>query len=174
MDNHNSPVSRHKRILAALAATLTFSLPAFALEVGDQTPEFELPGNGGVPVKLAKQPGKIIYLDFWASWCGPCRQSFPWMNALQEKYKSQDFQVIGVNLDTQSGEAEKFLAKVPARFTVAYDTKGVQPRAFGVKGMPTSFVIGRDGRILYQHMGFNDEGRDKLEKVIQAAVEGKK
>jgi peroxiredoxin len=82
--------------------------------------------------------------------------------------------VIGINLDAQAADAEKFLAKIPAKFTVLLDPKGGSAKAFGVKGMPTSYLIGRDGKVIYQHMGFNDEGRVKLEQAIQAAVEGKK
>jgi cytochrome c biogenesis protein CcmG, thiol:disulfide interchange protein DsbE len=163
---------RFLQLLGLLACL--FVLPsAFAMEPGEAMPGLELPGAGQT-VKLGKQPGKVIYLDFWASWCSPCRQSFPWMNALQEKYKAQDLEVIAVNLDAQAGDAEKFLAKVPARFTIAYDPKGTSAKAYGVKGMPTSLLIGRDGKVIYQHMGFNEEGRDKLEKMIQAAVEAKK
>lgn len=165
--------SRFLRYAGVVLCAAFVNVSAFALEAGDSIPEFELPGNGA-SVKLAKQPGKVIYLDFWASWCGPCRQSFPWMNGLVDKYKAQDFQVIAVNLDGQTADADKFLAKLPARFTVAYDPKGTQAKAFGVKGMPTSLLIGRDGKVIYQHMGFNEEGRDKLEKMIQAAVEAKK
>jgi cytochrome c biogenesis protein CcmG, thiol:disulfide interchange protein DsbE len=160
-------------VCGAVLAMLS-SLPAAALEVGEQAPELELATQGGGSFKLPKQPGKIVYVDFWASWCGPCRQSFPWMNAMQEKYKSQDFQVIGINLDAQAADAEKFLAKIPAKFTVLLDPKAASAKSFGVKGMPTSYLIGRDGKVIYQHMGFNDEGRVKLEQAIQAAVEGKK
>jgi len=169
---HKLPTALSSTVAALLLAA-AFSFPAQALEVGDQVPELELPGNGQA-VKLPKQPGKVIYLDFWASWCGPCRQSFPWMNSMQEKYKSQDFQVIGVNLDGQAADAEKFLAKVPAKFTIAYDAKGNSARQYGVKGMPTSLLIGKDGKVLYVHMGFNNDGREKLEQAIQLAVEGRK
>lgn len=172
MNDQSSTVGGFLSVLAACLFASSSSY-ALALEVGEQVPELELPGNAR-SVKLSRQPGMVVYLDFWASWCGPCRQSFPWMNALQEKYKSQDFEVIGVNLDTQASDAEKFLAKLPAKFTIAYDPKGTSARAFGVKGMPTSLLIGRDGKVVYQHMGFNDEGREKLEKMIQAAVETKK
>jgi len=93
---------------------------------------------------------------------------------MQEKYKGSDFQVLGINLDVQSDEAQKFLAKVPAKFTIAYDAKGMSPRLYGVKGMPTSFLIGKDGKVIYQHIGFNNESREKLEQAIQAAIEGRK
>lgn len=160
------------RLLPALLAIAVFAPAASALEAGETIPSLELPGINQT-VRLGKPSGKIVYLDFWASWCAPCRQSFPWMNAMQEKYKAQGFEVIGVNLDAQTADAEKFLDKLPARFTVAYDPKGASAKAYGVKGMPTSLLIGRDGKVIHQHIGFNDEGRDKLEKMIQAAVEGK-
>lgn len=164
-----------KHLLTAITSALLFTVaPCNALEAGDLTPEIELPGAGATPVRIARQPGKIIYLDFWASWCGPCRQSFPWMNAMQEKYKTQGFQVIGINLDAQGEDAEKFLAKTPAKFTVAYDPKGNSARLFGVKGMPTSLLIGKDGKVISQHIGFNDDSREKMEQAIQAALGGQK
>ncbi len=96
------------------------------------------------------------------------------MNSIQEKYRDQGLQVIGINLDNQFEDAEKFLAKVPAKFTIAFDPKGVSAKSYGVKGMPTSFLIGRDGKVIMQHMGFNDAAREQLEQAIQRAVEVKK
>lgn len=152
-----------------LAAGLAAS-QARALEAGTPAPDLELPGQVQT-VKLSEYLGKVVYLDFWASWCGPCRQSFPWMNTMQEKYQGRDFQVIGVNLDARHADAEKFLSQVPAKFMVAFDSKADTARLFGVKGMPTSLLIGRDGKVIYQHAGFNGESRDKLEQMIQVAVE---
>lgn len=163
----------HRLLLISIALLLT-SAPAGALEAGTNLPEIELPGPGGVPVRISRQPGKVLYVDFWASWCGPCRQSFPWMNAMHEKYQAHGFQVIGINVDAQGEDAEKFLAKVPAKFTVAYDPKGNSARLFGVKGMPTSLLIGKDGKIISQHIGFNDDSREKMEQAIQAALAGQK
>ena len=92
------------RPIASLAVALLLFCagfgPASALEVGDQVPTFELPGRGH-SVRLLQKPGKVVYVDFWASWCGTCRQSFPWMNAIQHQYKDRDFQVIGINLDAE-------------------------------------------------------------------------
>jgi len=159
---------------AITSALLSAATPSCALEAGDQTPEIDLPGTGGTPVRIARQPGKVLYLDFWASWCGPCRQSFPWMNAMQEKYKAQGLQVIGINVDAQGEDAEKFLAKMQTKFTIAYDPKGNTARLFGVKGMPTSLLIDKDGKVISQHIGFNDDSRDKMELAIQAALGGRK
>ncbi|MBL4942508.1 MAG: TlpA family protein disulfide reductase [Colwellia sp.] len=103
---------------------------------------------------LAQHKGKVVYLDFWASWCGPCRKSFPWMNKIQAEYKSQGFSVISINLDANRALAEKFLVETPAVFPVIYDPKGKLAKHFKIKGMPSSMLIGRDGEIKFRHAGF--------------------
>lgn len=170
---HN-PVKRKLTILALVALVgLYTSTPAIALDVGSQAPEFELSGTEG-SVKLSNIQGKVIYLDFWASWCGPCRESFPWMNSMQAKYNQKGLRVIAINLDANNGDAQKFLSQHAAQFTVLFDSKGATPRQYGVKGMPTSFLIGKDGKVLVQHMGFKNSDQVDLEHKIQAALEGQK
>lgn len=163
---------RHRHLLAIFLGVL-FSSQASALDKGNPAPAFDLSGIGGT-VKLEKYQGKLIYLDFWASWCGPCRQSFPWMNELQEKYGAQGLQIIGVNLDAKTEDAKKFLAETPARFTVAFDPAGATPHNYGVKGMPSSFLIGPDGKILFEHMGFKEADRADLESKIKSSLGGNK
>lgn len=103
---------------------------------------------------LKDQLGNVVYLDFWASWCGPCRKSFPWMNILKDKYSGQGFTVISINLDADKRLAEKFLQETPANFRVIYDPKGKIARHFKIQGMPSSMLIGRDGKIKQSHTGF--------------------
>lgn len=103
---------------------------------------------------LAEHAGEVIYLDFWASWCGPCRKSFPWLNKIEAKYKQQGFSVISVNLDANKALATKFLSEMPATFTVVYDPKGKIAKHFKIQGMPSSMLIGRDGKIKSRHTGF--------------------
>lgn len=152
-----------------LAAALCLSQPAAALEQGSLAPQFELAGASRT-IKLGDYPGKIVYLDFWASWCGPCRQSFPWMNELQAKYGPQGLQIIGVNLDANKEDGLRFLAATPAQFTVAFDASGRSARQYGVKGMPSSVLIGRDGKVAHMHMGFNEASRATLEQAIVVAL----
>ena len=156
-----------------LAFALGMGGVAYAEGVNAQASDFDLPGKQG-NVKLSDRKGKLVYLDFWASWCGPCKQSFPWMNAMQEKYQSQGLEVIAINLDENNDDAQKFLAGTPAKFTVAFDSKGQTPTQYGVKGMPTSYLISRDGKIILQHMGFNAADRDKLELKIRESLEARK
>jgi cytochrome c biogenesis protein CcmG/thiol:disulfide interchange protein DsbE len=103
---------------------------------------------------LSTYKGKVVYLDFWASWCTPCRQSFPWMNRLQELDGSRGLVVVAVNVDHDKELADKFLQRFSPQFKVVYDPKGEIARQYGFKDMPTSFVIGRDGQVRYTHAGF--------------------
>ena len=156
----------------AAAAALCFALaavPAFALDVGQAAPDIELPGASLAP-RLAALRGKVVYVDFWASWCGPCRQSFPWLNDMQQKYGAQGLQVVGVNVDAKRADAEQFLSEVPARFALAFDPKGDAPRRVGVKAMPTAILIAADGKVVKVHQGFRENDRAELEALLVATL----
>ncbi|MFZ6812923.1 TlpA family protein disulfide reductase [Undibacterium sp. Rencai35W] len=159
------------RILFAvflLCAHLTLN----AAEVGKTAPEAVLQGVS-TSYRLSDFKGKLVYLDFWASWCGPCKKSFPWMNVMQSKYGSQGFKIIAVNVDTDNEDWKNFLAAVPANFDIALDPKGAVAKLFDIKGMPTSVLVSRDGKVIAQHAGFNDETRNRIEKEIQLQLEVK-
>ncbi|MYM71493.1 redoxin family protein [Duganella sp. FT134W] len=156
-----------------MLATLLTASSAQALDKGAPAPQFDLPGLDGA-VKLAKLQGKVVYVDFWASWCGPCRQSFPWMNEMQAKYGGKGLQIVGVNVDAKSDDARQFLTATPARFAIAFDPQGATPRSYGIKGMPSSVLIGPDGKVLLEHSGFREADRAELENKIQSALGGGK
>lgn len=137
-------------------------------------PPFSLLAVDGKPVSLAGLRGRYVYVDFWASWCGPCKQSFPWMNQLQAKLGGPRFQVLAINVDEKQSDAARFLAEVPPSFTVVFDGKGVTPAAYGVQGMPTSFLIDPDGKVVFVHQSFKDGERGALEQKIGALVGGAK
>lgn len=149
-----------------------FGRPTQAIENAQAAPEFSLPGSAGT-IRLSGFKGQIVYLDFWASWCAPCKKSFPWMNSMQSKFGSQGLKIIAINLDANPDDAERFLALVPANFSIAFDPKGLVARHYEVKGMPSSMLINRDGKIVFQHAGFNDATRARLEQEIQSLVERK-
>jgi thiol-disulfide isomerase/thioredoxin len=153
----------------AWALCFLLALPASAVEVGQASPEFDLPGRLAA-VKLSDYKGKTVYLDFWASWCGPCKQSFPWMNEMQSRYGAQGLRVVGINVDQKTDDAKAFLKDTPAVFDVAFDSAGKTPRLFAIKGMPTSVLIGPDGKVLSVHSGFKDEQRAALERQIKLAL----
>jgi len=126
---------------------------------------------------LLAHKGKVVYVDFWASWCVPCRKSFPWMNTIQEKYKAQGFNVISINLDANKTLADKFLINMPAMFPVIYDPKGKIAKHFKIQGMPSSMLIGRDGTIKSRHTGFFikkiPEYQQEIEEFLAEKFNGK-
>lgn len=163
---------RGRRDCVAALMLLPLSLasrPARAVGVGHRAPDFELPGAGSV-VALNRLRGKVVYIDFWASWCGPCKQSFPWLNTMHARYRGQGLEIVGINVDTRRTDAERFLADVPARFTLAFDARGDTPGRYAAKGMPTSFLIDRDGTVVATHVGFRVEDQGRMEGEIRRAL----
>jgi len=143
--------------------------PAWAARTGDAAPPFTLPGLDA-PVTLALLKGRVVLLDFWASWCGPCKQSFPWLAELQQRHGAAGLRVVAVNVDRQREKADAFLAQVPARFAVAFDPAGEVARRYEIQGMPSSVLLGSDGRVLLHHTGFKDDDRAPLEAAVVAAL----
>jgi cytochrome c biogenesis protein CcmG, thiol:disulfide interchange protein DsbE len=141
---------------------LLFSTSAFA----QKAPTFELPGDKK-NINLAKLKGKVVYLDFWASWCDPCRKSFPWMNDIHSRYDPKDFTIVAVNLDTSRKDAAKFLDKVPADFDVAYDPEGSVATKYNLKAMPSSYLIDKKGQLVYIHKGYREGDTNEIEEKIR-------
>lgn len=162
-------VSCSKALALILSALALSAGSVSAQEVGSRAPAFDLVGTPK-PVRLADMKGQVVYVDFWASWCAPCKQSFPWMNEMQAKYGARGFNVVGINVDQKREDADKFLAGTPAKFAVAYDTTGKVAELYQPKGMPTSFLIGADGKVRAVHVGFKDSQREELEREIQSAL----
>ena len=132
-------------------------------------PAFTLPGLQG-EVTLGSLRGKAVLVDFWASWCGPCRQSFPWMNGLQKRYGDKGLAIVAVNLDKDRELASQFLAEVPAAFTVAFDPSGKTAESYRVKAMPTTFLVSPDGKLLLTHTGFDAKHASEFEAQIAEAL----
>lgn len=129
----------------------------------------DLPPNNRLD--LSEFRGKVVILDFWASWCVPCRRSFPWLNAMNAKYSGDGLVIIGVNLDQEPQEAADFLEEFPARFQIRYDPDGILAKQFDVRAMPSSYVLGRDGQTRAQHLGFKVRRQDEYEAAIVAALQ---
>ena len=128
--------------------------------VADKATEFE----------LEKYEGQVVVLDFWASWCLPCRRSFPWLNAMHAKYSSQGLVIIGVNVDNDPAAAAAFLKEYPADFQIHYDTDASLARQYDIRGMPSSVVIGKDGDIAETHVGFKVKRQNEYEAALVAAL----
>jgi len=119
---------------------------------------------------LEEYEGQVVVLDFWASWCVPCRRSFPWLNAMHAKYSSQGLVIVGVNLDNDPAAAAAFLKEYPADFQIHYDTDATLARQYNIQGMPSSVVIGRDGEIDETHIGFKVKRQNEYEAALVAAL----
>lgn len=160
-----------KRTLVPWCALLMAAClqPGLAAEVGQPAPAIALQGTAG-EVSLSAMKGQVVFVDFWASWCVPCRQSFPWLNQMQAKYSARGLRVLGVNVDAKRADADTFLSQVPAKFNIVFDSAGDTPKRYAVRGMPTSVLVGADGLVLQQHAGFRDDDKAALEAAIVAAL----
>ena len=151
-----------------LAALLLACAPAFALEAGAPVPSLTAVRLGHAqPLPLQAYRGQVLYVDFWASWCVPCRLSMPALDALYRKHSSRGFAVIGVNKDNTLADAQRFLARVPVSFPLAEDGKDALARAFEVKAMPSGYLIDRRGTIRRVHRGFTAETAAALEREVE-------
>lgn len=120
---------------------------------------------------LTQYKNKVIYLDFWASWCGPCRKSFPWLNEMHAKYQDKGLVIIAVNLDRDIKSANRFLEAFPADFLLYSDPKGVQATNYKIVGMPSSYLFSGTGELQTQHVGFKKSAQDSYEASIVKLLE---
>ena len=122
------------------------------------------------PEGLGPIEGEVVWVDFWASWCVPCRRSFPWLNSMQAKHGPDGLQIIAVNLDKERALADRFLEEVPAQFALRFDPSAALAKEFGVQAMPSSFLIDADGNVLARHSGFSTADAADYERTIEAAL----
>lgn len=149
-----------------LAAVLLY--PPHGIAEGEQT--LAHVDTTATTQDLRDHQGQVVLLDFWASWCGPCRRSFPWMNDMQAKYGESGLTVIAVNLDQERAAADKFLERYPAQFTIWYDPEADLAKTYTVEAMPTSILLDRQGKIISVHRGFRKKQIDAYEQSIQQAL----
>lgn len=147
-------ITHRRRIKAFLAVLLL--VPALAAAAPDDL--------------LRPHRGAVTYVDFWASWCTPCAQSFPWLNAMQAKYGPRGLRVVGVGVDADTTKGERFLQRHPAQFAIVADPKGVLAEHFGVQGMPYSLLLDASGKVLHRHIGYRADEAAEYEQAIQAAL----
>jgi thiol-disulfide isomerase/thioredoxin len=164
------PVRNRLSALVLAAGILAVSFPSLALEEGQPAPDFTLPDiqEGKPAITLSELRGKTVYVDFWASWCAPCLRSMPLINELYAQYRDQGFEVIAINVDDPIEDGREFLLDTPLDYLIAADTKNEVLEQYGVRGMPTSFLIDSEGIVRMVHMGF----RDNDIVLIETAVTG--
>jgi len=160
-------ISLRRISLLGLCLCLPLLAQAQGAAVGTPAPEVRLPRiPGGEELSLSSLRGKVVYLDFWASWCGPCRISFPQFEQLRSELGPQGFEVYAINVDEVEADARHFLAEVPVSYPVVRDGGGATPRAYGVLGMPTGYLIDREGVVRQIHQGFKRSDGAKLRTEI--------
>jgi thiol-disulfide isomerase/thioredoxin len=113
------------------------------------------------------QDAKVVYLDFWASWCVPCRKSFPWLNRMQAQYADQGLRVVGINLDRDRADADLFLEHYPAQFDLIFDPQGVLAERWDLQGMPSAVLVTPGGKVLERHIGFREDREQDYERLLK-------
>ena len=161
------------RFLSKLILLVFILLPlsVSAISVGDTVPSFKARTiDGSKSVAVEDYRGKVILIDFWASWCPPCLKSLPKYNDLRREIGTDDFEIVAVNVDENTEDAKKFLAKHPVSYPIAKDPKGILPGVFGVKAMPTSYLVDKNGVVKYVHAAFKEGDIEKLRVEIEKLI----
>lgn len=160
-----------QRLLPLVTAACLALAPLAVVHAADvkpaPAPAFTLPlRGGGAPVSLAGLRGQVVMVNFWASWCGPCRQEFPLLDQMYKKYKPLGFTMLGVNVEPDAKDAETFLAKVPVSFPIALDAKNEVSKQYGVNAMPSTVIVDRKGNVRWIHLGYKPgDENEYLDKV---------
>lgn len=152
----------------ACAFVVAFAWTAGARAEGapDAGVVFRLPGRSHEIVSDSLR-GHVVVLDFWASWCAPCRKSFPWLGSIHSKYAQRGLRVVAVNLDKKRALADAFLLGFEPAFDVAFDPSGKTAAAFRVAAMPTTIVLDREGRVIRRHGGFDPARTAEFEAFLE-------
>jgi peroxiredoxin len=156
--------------IAAIAATLALALPVLADPAAAPAPAFTLAARGGKDVSLAQYQGQVVMINFWASWCGPCREEMPLLESIYKKYNKLGFTLLGVNVEPQSQAAEDFLKQTPVSFPILYDPQSKVSKLYDVAGMPSTVIIDRSGKLRMVHRGYQPGDENQYLDSIRALI----
>jgi peroxiredoxin len=167
-------VRAHVRSLAQVltaATVLTTSAPTWAAATAQASaPDFTLRNTQGGNLRLQEQLGQVVLVNFWASWCGPCKQEMPHLNRLYDKYRSAGFLLLGVNIDDDPRAADAAITRLGLKFPVLLDSDKAVSKLYDLGSMPATVLIDRDGRVRYLHRGYREGREDDYEREIRALV----
>ena len=145
-------------------------LAAAGQAAGAATPDFALPARDGSTVKLSELKGQVVMINFWASWCGPCRQEMPLLDQMYKKYKPLGFTLVGVNVEPDSTDAEGYLKKTPVTYPILLDKENKVSSLYDVSAMPSSVIVDRKGRVRYVHHGYKPGDENEFLNQIRTLV----
>jgi len=159
-----------KNCIAGFAALIT-ALPLFAgVDTSSPAPDFTLQAQSGKPVELAQLKGQVVMLNFWASWCGPCRQEMPLLDSIYKKYGKAGFTMLGVNVEPDSKAANDWLKQTPVTFPILYDTDSKVSKLYGVSGMPSTVIVDRKGTVRMIHRGYKPGDEEQYLSSIRTLM----
>ena len=156
------------RLICCILFTSLLSMAAFASE--QAAPNFTLKSNSGKNIRLSELKGQVVLINFWASWCGPCRQEMPELEALHQKYSKLGFTVLGVNVEENADKANQIIAKGGISFPILYDNENKVSELYNVRAMPTTVIVGRDGTQRSIHQGYKPGYEDLYAAEIKKLV----
>jgi len=156
--------------LAALTAAALLAGPAARAAAPAAAPDFSLPARDGGAVRLSELRGQVVMINFWATWCGPCRQEMPLLEQIHAKYEPLGFTLLGVNVEPDSAPAQAWLKGVPVSFPILFDRENTVSAQFGVEAMPSSVLIDREGRVRHVHRGYKPGDESTYADLIRSLV----
>jgi peroxiredoxin len=156
--------------LAAAAAGLLLAGGVIAGVMNTPAPDFTLKSHSGQNLKLSEHRGEVVLINFWASWCGPCRQEMPLLSELHNKYKALGFTVLGVNVEQDSSEAKKLLKESPVSFPVLYDNDSVVSKQYDVVAMPSTVLVDRNGKMRFLHKGYKPGEEEIYLEMVRSLI----
>ena len=158
------------RWFSVLFASLLLFGTANSANIQGKAPNFTLKSNTGKNIKLSELRGQVVLLNFWASWCGPCRQEMPLLEKLQQRYSALGFTVLGVNVEEDSSKAKSLLKDIPVSFPILFDTKNTVSEQYKVSAMPSTVMIDRNGNMRYLHKGYKPGDEAQYKKWVKQLI----
>ena len=158
------------RTLTAIVLGLALGSATSAEELQGPAPDFRLQTMDGGPVALSDLKGQVVMVNFWATWCGPCRQEMPHLEALYQRYSDLGFTLLGVNVEEDSGGADEFLAETPVSFPILFDPGNEVSELYDVIAMPSTVLVDRNGNMRFIHHGYQPGYESEYQSQIRALL----